>query len=176
MSDFWISKKRQTGHTKKRHQARPGSQVHVLLCMAYLPGRTCILYRSLSFSVRSPWHAAPRSHNKYQHEMYCVCSQRPHPTLRLSVPRKHQPFTSWNPDIVWDWCYKLWNEGVWFQSLCMDTMCSWESEPLWISVSPPRGRMTIRRFYQWSWHQDPRKVRIKGSEASSWHKLNECYW
>lgn len=28
----------------------------------YLPGKTCILYSSFSFSVRSPWHAAPKQY------------------------------------------------------------------------------------------------------------------
>lgn len=37
---------------------------------AHLPGKTCILYSSLSFSVRSPWHAAPRSH--IQSNMKCT--------------------------------------------------------------------------------------------------------
>lgn len=58
--------KRQTGH----------GYVHVSLCVAHLPGKTCILYRSLSFSVRSPWQAAPRI-PKHQHEMHRVLETPP---------------------------------------------------------------------------------------------------
>lgn len=66
LSDSWMTvyiKKRTIRlHLKKRLQARSWLQTHVLLHVAHSPGKTCILYRSLSFSVRSPWHAAPRSH------------------------------------------------------------------------------------------------------------------
>lgn len=85
---LYIKKKKANRSRQKRLQARPESQVRVLLCVSRLPGKTCILYSSLSFSVRSPWHAAPRSHIS-KNVKRTMCATIPPPPPRLSIPLKH---------------------------------------------------------------------------------------
>lgn len=118
ISDEWAIlyvKKRPSGHTKgereiERFQARSWLQVHVpLLWAAHLPGKTCILYRSLSFSVRSPWHAAPRSHRSTNVKCI-VCARNP---SRLSIPLRSLLFTNWNQDTRWQ---KVWPGHMWVKS------------------------------------------------------------
>lgn len=158
---FCIPKKLNRSHQKIPSQARVTGPCATL--WGHLPGKTCILYRSLSFSVRSPWHAAPRSDMRTNEKLLMVPATPP----GLSVPL----VTNWNQDIVWQ---KAWPGHIWvkssgtrmpgFKSFAL-ILSPWENESPCTSVSPPWGMMTKEKILpvplgHW-WHWEPRNVRTK---------------
>lgn len=153
---------RQTGTSKGRDgESGPGHQMHTAMC-GHLPGKTCILYRSLSFSVRSPWHAAPRNHGRTSVKCGPVCSwcpqaqralvkvcflySEPRRCVTRVLPRTYLGLRTLTPGgLVPNALFSLCLQKIW---------------PLLVLSFPFMTLDNNRKVYHWSWHWDPRTIKL----------------